>query len=122
MQHLHTPAFIIKVRLLPGEEERLVEHVEDIDDDVVVGCAVDGRAGEHVVDEDHLLRRPHDGLRPVRHLPLEEVVGVLRARHGGDERQHEQRGGGASHCHPSRPHHPSRGPSPRLCAPCVCSV
>ena len=91
---------------VPMEQERLVEHIEDIDEDVVVGGAVDGRPRELAVDEDHLLRRPQDVLGPVRHLPLEEVVGVLRARPGGERHQHEQRGGaGAAHCH-RRPHHP----------------
>ncbi|BAS74928.1 Os01g0816850, partial [Oryza sativa Japonica Group] len=70
---------------VPGSQEGMVELVEDVDDDVVVGAAVDGWAGEHVVDEHHLLGHVHNRPGPVRHLPIEEVVRVLGA-HGGEDR------------------------------------
>jgi len=83
---------------LPGEEERVVELVEDVDDDVVVGGAVDPGSGELAVDEDDLLGHAQQGLGPVRHLPLEEQVRVLGPRHQGQRRQHQQQdaGGGGS--------------------------
>lgn len=39
---------------VPGEEERLVELVEDVDDEVVVGDGLDLRPRELVVDQDPL--------------------------------------------------------------------
>lgn len=41
---------------VPGEEERLVELVEDVDDEVVVGDGLDLRPRELVVDQDPLQR------------------------------------------------------------------
>lgn len=91
---------------VPVEEEGMVELVEDVDDDVVVGAAVDGWAGEHVVDEHHLLGHVHNRPGPVRHLPIEEVVRVLGAHGGEDRRRHQQqRGGGAHRCHRSGGEH-----------------
>jgi hypothetical protein len=78
----------------PGEKERMVELVEDVDDDVVVGGAVDPGAGELAVDEDDLLGHAQQGLGPVRHLPLEEQVRVLGPRQGRQRRQDQQHAGG----------------------------
>jgi hypothetical protein len=41
---------------IPREEQWLVKIVEDVDDNVVVGGAVDGWPREHAIDENDLLR------------------------------------------------------------------
>ncbi|CAH9073070.1 unnamed protein product [Cuscuta epithymum] len=61
----------------PREEQRLVEVVEDVDDDVVVGGAVDPGARELAVDEDPLLGDAHGGDCAVPHLPRVHQVWVL---------------------------------------------
>uniref|UniRef100_A0A804QQV0 Uncharacterized protein n=1 Tax=Zea mays TaxID=4577 RepID=A0A804QQV0_MAIZE len=81
----------------PGEKERMVELVEDVDDDVVVGGAVDPGARELAVDEDDLLGHSQQGPGPVRHLPLEEQVGVLGPGQGRQRRHDQQHAGGNAH-------------------------
>jgi hypothetical protein len=85
------------------EEERLVELVEDVDDDVVVGGAVDPGPGELAVDEDHLLGLAQQALGPVRHLPLEEKVRVLGLRQRQQRRQRQHHAGGHAHRRRHRP-------------------
>ncbi|GER50709.1 alpha-ketoglutarate-dependent dioxygenase alkB homolog 6 [Striga asiatica] len=67
----------------PCEEEGLVEMVEHVHDDVVVGGAVDLRARELAVDEDALLGDAERGDGAVGHFPFVEKVRVLGGDAGG---------------------------------------
>ncbi|KAK3003345.1 hypothetical protein RJ639_019862 [Escallonia herrerae] len=93
------PAVLAVLDAVPGEEERLVEVVEDVDDDVVVAGAVDVGTRELAVDEDGLLRDAQRGDGAVGDVPLKEEVRVLGTNHhgcGGEAQQqrHERQ---ASH-------------------------
>jgi len=54
--HAVLPRVLALLDAVPGEEEGLVEVVDDGDDEVVVGDAVDARAREAAVDQDALPR------------------------------------------------------------------
>ncbi|WVZ98980.1 hypothetical protein U9M48_044347 [Paspalum notatum var. saurae] len=96
--HAVHPRVLAVLHPVPGEEQRLVQLVEDVDDDVVVGGAVDPRPGELAVDEDHLLgHAAQQGLGAVRHLPLEEQVRVLGPRQRRQHQQQQHAGGGDAH-------------------------
>jgi hypothetical protein len=55
-RHAVLPRVLALLDAVPGEEEGLVEVVDDVDDEVVVGDAVDARARELPVDQDALRR------------------------------------------------------------------
>ena len=83
---------------VPGEEERLVEVVEHVDDNVVVGGAVDLRPRELTVNEDALLGDTQWRNGAVGDIPLEEQVRVLSPYH---RHAHQQQSGH----HSRRPPH-----------------
>lgn len=67
---------------VPCQEERLVEVVDDVDDEVVIGDAVETGAGELAVDEDSLLWYAEWGDGAVGDGPGEVEVGVVGAGDG----------------------------------------
>ncbi|KAG6605820.1 hypothetical protein SDJN03_03137, partial [Cucurbita argyrosperma subsp. sororia] len=73
------PAILPVLDAAPMNEEGLVQVVEDVDNDVVVGGGVDVRAGELAVDEYALLgdAKRRDGA--VGDLPSEEEVRIFGA-------------------------------------------
>ncbi|RWW81266.1 hypothetical protein BHE74_00010366 [Ensete ventricosum] len=81
----------------PGQEEGLVEMVEDVYDDVVVGGGVDVGTGELAVDEDDLLRDAERRGGAVRDAPREEEVRVLCPDSGEAENREKRKEHDARH-------------------------
>ncbi|KAG6388164.1 hypothetical protein SASPL_153363 [Salvia splendens] len=88
------PRVLALLDAVPREEDGLVEVVEDVDDDVVVGGAIDAGAGELVVDGDDLLGGAEGREGRVFDIPRVEVVGVLGVGRAEKEEEEEREGGG----------------------------
>ena len=65
----------------PSQEERLVEAVEDVDDDVVVGGGVDVRAREFAIDENALLRDAKRRNGAIGDFPCEVEIRIFTNNH-----------------------------------------
>lgn len=66
-----------KIEGAPCQQEWLIQVVDDIDDDVVVGSGVDVRSEKFTIDKNALLRDSKWSNGAVRDVPCEEEVRVL---------------------------------------------
>lgn len=75
------PGVLPVLHTIPGKEKWLVKIVKDIDNNVVVGSAVDLRTWELAIDEDALLGNTQWGNGTVGDIPFKEMIGILSMNH-----------------------------------------
>jgi len=75
------PGVLPLLHTIPGKEEWLVKIVKDIDNNVVVGSAVDLRTWELAIDEDALLGNTQWGNGTIGDIPFKEMIGILSMNH-----------------------------------------
>nr|GLL42455.1 hypothetical protein ACMD2_04951 [Ipomoea trifida] len=77
-RHPILPGILPLLNTVPMEQQRLIQFIKHINNNVVVGCAVDGGARQFTVDENRIFSHTQRGQFTVRHLPVEEHVRILR--------------------------------------------
>jgi hypothetical protein len=92
---------VLVVVYVPGDEEWVVELVEDVDDEVVVGDGLYRRPRELPVDQDPLLLDAERGDVAVGDRPREEPVRVVAGDEEGGrgEEEEESSGDDIACCH-----------------------
>jgi len=67
--------------IIPCEKQRLVEAIEDVNNQVIVTGGIDVGSGKFVVDENNLLRNTSRGDCTICNLPCEIKVRVFTHYH-----------------------------------------
>ena len=82
IEYMHVK--IVKLKKLPCQKEWLVEVIEDIKDDIIIGGRVNVGTWKLIVNENDLLGNSQRRAGPISDIPCEEQVRVftLDSEHG----------------------------------------
>ena len=76
-KHSILPRVLPVLNTAPMKKEGLVQVVEDVNDNVIVGCGVDIRPGELAIDENAFLGDPQGRDGAIGDVPCEEEIRVF---------------------------------------------